>query len=197
MASDDHARWLDDIWNALDIKSANIVGASLGGWFALDYAIRRTARVRSLALLAPAGVVAMRLGFLLRVAPLMLLGPWGHRRALRLDMGFDPNEEASAEGKAFVDLFRLAQQHYVGRMKPIPTFPVHMLCTVKMPVIAIIGGSDAFFDSEKMKRRLKACLPDVEVNYLPEAGHGLVDPTLPVLEFLRRANAWVRTSIPD
>ncbi|HLF12651.1 MAG TPA: hypothetical protein VJA26_15720 [Gammaproteobacteria bacterium] len=65
-----------------------------------------------------------------------VVGQWaggerGHRRAVSLDMGFDPNEEATAEGKAFVDLFKLTQQRYVGRTKPIPTFPAHMLRTVE------------------------------------------------------------------
>jgi pimeloyl-ACP methyl ester carboxylesterase len=194
MTSDDHARWLDDVWNALNIESATVVGASLGGWLALDYAIRRTAKVSSLALLAPAGVGRVRLNFLLRAGPLLFMGPWGHRRALNLDMGFDPSEEMSAEGEAFVDLFKLAQRHYVARTKPIPTFSDQMLRRVTMPVMAIVGGRDAILDSDETKRRLEACVPDVQVKYLSEAGHGLVDSTPSVLEFLLTATKMRRAS---
>jgi pimeloyl-ACP methyl ester carboxylesterase len=184
MASDHYARWLDDVWVALKIECASVVGASLGGWLALDYAIRRPARVSSLALLAPAGVGRVRLGFLLKAGPLLLMGPWGHRRALSLDMGFDPSEAMSVEGQAFVDFFKLAQRHYVARTKPIPTFSDQMLSTVTMPVMAVVGAKDAILDSEETKRRLERYVPQVQVKYLPEAGHGLVDPTSFVLEFL-------------
>jgi pimeloyl-ACP methyl ester carboxylesterase len=59
-----------------------------------------------------------------------------------------------------------------------------MLRAVTVPVLAIVGGKDALFDSAQVKQRLEACMPRVQVHYLPEAGHGLVDSTLPVLEFL-------------
>ena len=187
MTSDGYARWLDDVWNALGIESASVVGASLGGWLGLDYAIRRAARVGSLALLAPAGVGRVRLSFLLRAGRRLLMGPWGHRRALNLDMGFDPSEEMNVEGQAFVDFLRLAQRHYVARTKPIPTFSDRMLRKVTMPVMAIVGGKDAILDSDETERRLKACVPHVQVEYLSEAGHGLVDSTPSVLEFLLTA----------
>jgi pimeloyl-ACP methyl ester carboxylesterase len=109
-------------------------------------------------------------------------------------MGFDPSEEMSAEGKAFVDLFMLAQRHYVARTKPIPTFSDSMLRTVTMPVMAIVGGKDAILDSNETKRRLEACVPRVQVKYLSEAGHGLVDSTSSVLEFLLAATDRRRAS---
>jgi pimeloyl-ACP methyl ester carboxylesterase len=187
MASDDHAQWLDDVWDALEIRAASVVGASLGGWLALDYAIRRVPKVSKLALLAPAGIGRVRPGFLLKAAPLLLMGRWGHRRALNLDMGFNPNEEASADSEAFVSFFRLVQDHYVARVRPIPIFTDRMLRAVEIPVLAIVGGKDAFFDSDQTRRRVEACMPRARVDYLPEAGHGLVDSTATILEFLVRS----------
>lgn len=112
-------------------------------------------------------------------------------------MGFDPAEEMSAEGKAFVDFFRLAQRHYVARTRPIPTFTDQMLRTVMMPLKVIVGGKDAIFDSDDTKRRLERCVPKAQVEYLPEAGHGLVDPTSSVLEFLLAATEMRRSSRPS
>ncbi|MGH8430682.1 MAG: alpha/beta fold hydrolase, partial [Solimonas sp.] len=54
--SDAHALWLDDVMGALALDKAMIVGMSLGGWLALDYAARRPERVARLALLCPAGI---------------------------------------------------------------------------------------------------------------------------------------------
>ena len=184
MSSEAHALWLDDVLGELDISSTAVVGASLGGWVGVDYAIRRTSRVDRLVLLAPAGVSPVRLSFAVRVAPLLLLGPWGHRRALSLDMGFDPDEETSAEGREFVSFLKLVQQHFVARTRPIPTFSDKSLSELTMPVFAIVGGRDAFFDSEVTRRRLLSHASHARVKVIPEAGHGLADSTADVVEFL-------------
>lgn len=41
LASDAHAVWLDDVLDRLNVERTSIVGVSLGGWLAMDYAIRR------------------------------------------------------------------------------------------------------------------------------------------------------------
>ena len=46
--SDAHAQWLDDVLDALGVESAAFVGLSFGGFLAMDYALRRPARVLSL-----------------------------------------------------------------------------------------------------------------------------------------------------
>lgn len=194
LASDAHARWLDDVWSALGIDSAFVVGASFGGWVALDYATRRPSRVAGLVLLAPGGVGRVRLGFLFKVAPLLLLGHWGHRRAMSFDMGFDPSEAASPEGRVFVDFLELTGQHYVMRTKPIPTFTDRTLRALTMPVLAVLGGEDAVFDSEHTQERLQRCVPHARVDYLPGAGHSLVDPTSRVLDFLLPLHVVLRAS---
>jgi pimeloyl-ACP methyl ester carboxylesterase len=53
--SEAYALWLDDVLGALRVERASFAGISLGGWLALDYAIRRPERVASLVLLCPGG----------------------------------------------------------------------------------------------------------------------------------------------
>src|SRR5581483_7348976 len=60
--SDAYAVWLDDVLNHFSIESASIVGVSLGGWLALDYAIRRQARVKSVAVSCPGGIGRQKVG---------------------------------------------------------------------------------------------------------------------------------------
>jgi pimeloyl-ACP methyl ester carboxylesterase len=74
LRSDAHALWMDDLWMALGLSRASIVGASLGGLLALDYAIRRPARVQKLVLLAPAGIARVRLRYLASAVPLYFMG---------------------------------------------------------------------------------------------------------------------------
>ncbi len=79
LASDAYALWLDDVMHGLGLERASIVGVSLGGWLALDYATRRPQRVERLVLLCPGGVGRQKKGWMLFL-PLMLLGAWGRRK---------------------------------------------------------------------------------------------------------------------
>lgn len=185
ITSDAHARWLDDVLDHLSINAAAFVGASFGGLLATDYAIIRIDRVERLALLAPGGLVHIRLGAMLRAAPLLLLGPWGHRKALDVDMGFAANDRR-AENNDFLKLFGLVQSGFVARMQMLPRLPDATLRTLTMPVLVVVGGKDALFDSEDMRQRLAACLPHADVVFLLEEGHGLRDITHEIKGFLKR-----------
>ena len=58
--------WLDDVGDlgyfyldfldALELTDVHVIGQSLGGWIALEMAVRNTARIKSLTLMAPAGI---------------------------------------------------------------------------------------------------------------------------------------------
>lgn len=183
MTSDAHAKWLDDVLNVLAVREARFVGASLGGLLALDYAIRRPTRVKALALLAPGGIGRVRLKFLLKTGPLLFLGPWGHRKALEFDMGFESSEESEARD-GFLNLFRLVQQSFVARMQPLPTFSDKSLRSVNMPTWVAIGGRDAIFDSAETRARIATCIPAATVRYLEDSGHGLRDLTEEIDAFL-------------
>jgi len=182
IATDAHARWLDDVLDGLSFTSASFVGASFGGLLAIDYAVRRHTRVERLALLAPGGLVHIRFGAMLRAAPFLFLGPWGHRKALNVDMGFDP-DDLRAEND-FPKLFRLVQSGFVARMQMLPRLPDSALKALTMPVLAVLGGRDALFDSQAARRRLKTCTPHAEVLYLADEGHGLHDMTPEIKRFL-------------
>lgn len=184
ITSDAHARWLDDVLDCLSLKSATFVGASFGGLLALDYAVRRHTRVERLALLAPGGLVHVRFGAVVRAAPLMLLGPWGHRRALAVDMGFSAADAHAPENNDFLKLFRLVQSGFVARMQMLPRISDTALKTLTMPILAVLGGKDALFDSQAARNRLVTCVPHAEIIYLAEEGHALHDMTPEIKTFL-------------
>jgi pimeloyl-ACP methyl ester carboxylesterase len=183
IASDAHAQWLDDVLDGMSLQSAAFVGASLGGLLAIDYATRRQGRVERLALLAPGGLVHIRFGAMLRAAPLLLLGPWGHRKALDVDMGFDPNDIRDAKDN-FPKLFSLVQSSFVARMQLLPRLPDATLKTLTMPILAAFGGKDSLFDSQIARQRLIACAPHADTLFFPEEGHGLHDMTREIKRFL-------------
>jgi pimeloyl-ACP methyl ester carboxylesterase len=191
LASERYAWWLDDVLCALDVGGAvSIVGVSLGGWLALDYATRRPDRVERMALLCPGGVGRLKVGVLIAALALVPLGRWGRRTAMRLVLGEVPD----APG----DYVMLVNKHFKPR-KAVPLFADDTLRRLSVPTLVIVGGRDRLLDSAGTKRRLEDIAGAgrsglrggparqsgiVTVRLLPDAGHLILGQTGSVLEFL-------------
>lgn len=181
--SDAYAEWMDDVLDGLGLQSAAFVGLSLGGWLALDYAVRRPARVDKLVLISPGGVGRNR-NILLWALPLLLLGPWGRRKMMeRIGGPFmaDPAFQESAIGRLSALIF----QHFNPRTAPLPVHSEAQLRALPMPVMAVLGGKDVFIDAPLAKTWLEANVEQLTMRYLPEGLHFLPGQTEVVGNFLR------------
>jgi pimeloyl-ACP methyl ester carboxylesterase len=181
--SEAHALWLDDVMAGLGLQKASIVGVSLGGWLALDYANRRPEAVERLALLCPAGIGRQK-NFLLKSLPLLLLGPWGRRKVREMVFGRMQGEPPPAV-RPFVDLMRQIGRNIRPRIVRIPRLSDAELARLKAPMLVIVGGRDVLIDSEDTRRRLAKWAPHAEVVFVPEARHVVPGQTGRVLEFLQ------------
>lgn len=177
-----HALWLDDVMRGLGLSRASFVGVSLGGWLALDYARGRPAAIERIAVLCPAGVGRQK-NFLLKAAPLLLLGPWGARRMREMVMGPSPRELPPAAGP-FMELMGSIGRNIRPRVVKIPRLRDAELAALRMPLLAIVGGRDVLFDSAETRRRLEASAPHAEVVFLPEARHAIYGQSERVFQFL-------------
>jgi pimeloyl-ACP methyl ester carboxylesterase len=186
LASEAHALWLDDVMEALSLTQASIVGVSLGGWLALDYATRRPERVESLVVLCPGGVGRQKLSIVFKTIPLRMLGSWGTRKAGELVLGRAP-ANPSAAIQYFMKFVSLIHKNFRPRMVKMPVFSDDALKRLTMPVMAILGGKDVLLDSAETKRRMEQNVAGAEIRYFPEAGHFIPRQTAPILEFLRHA----------
>src|SRR5215469_11632861 len=90
LASEAYALWLDDVMSGLGLERASLVGISLGGWLALDYATRRPERVDRVAVVCPGGVGRQKVGILLKIALFNLFGAWGKRKLREMILGRAP-----------------------------------------------------------------------------------------------------------
>ncbi|WP_327581180.1 alpha/beta hydrolase [Nonomuraea sp. NBC_00507] len=203
LGSGAYAAWLDDVLDALGVERASMVGVSLGGWLAVDYATRRAGRVERLALLCPSGIGRRRWLPLLGALPLMLLGDRGLRRAMRRLLGPAADgwaangsaaEGLAANGSAAAggDLGAfslLIQKSFRPRRGKVPVFGDEALRGLAVPVLAIVGGRDALLDSHDTRRRLQRNVPHAEVRLLPDAGHLLPAHTREIMDFLETAHA--------
>jgi pimeloyl-ACP methyl ester carboxylesterase len=182
-ASDAHALWLDDVMQALSLSRASIIGVSLGGWLALDYATRRPERVKSVVAVCPAGVGRQKIGIVFKTIPLRMLGEWGKRIAAEMVLGRAPANPSPAV-QYFMKFMALIHQNFRPRIVKLPIFSDEALRRLSMPVLAIVGGKDVLLDSAETKRRLEANVPHAEIRYLPEAGHFIPRQTSTISEFL-------------
>ena len=186
LASGAYVEWLDEVLAGLGVERCALVGISLGGWLALEYATHRPQRVSALALLCPGGVGRHR-NVLLWAAPLLALGPWGRRRFLRIVGAPKADGEASAAMQAFTDFQAQIHEHFIVRRERLPRFSYEALTRLSMPVLAILGGRDAFIDSAGTRERLAQSVPHADIRWLPQAGHFLMDQGGEIDAFLRAA----------
>ncbi len=172
-----YAEWLDDVLDGLDVGCAAFVGASLGGWLAMDYAIRRPDRVERIALRAPGGIGKQLLGGVCVALLLMPFGDWGRRRAVQYILGDDDLGD-------FVDYMATIQQHYRPRRDKLPVFTDAQLQGLTKPLFVTVGAKDRMLDAQDTAQRVRRLIPGATVTVLPGTGHAITSDTVAILDFL-------------
>lgn len=178
LAGPDYADWLHELFQALGIQRAGLVGISLGGWMALKFATAHPDRVQALALLCPAGVAPQKMSFLYKSILFSLFAKNGRDRILRMVYSGVP---IPAEMMAYI---RLISEQFSPRMEVIPLFSETELRRLAMPVLLYAGEKDTLLPSRKTVRRMQRLLPHAEIRLLPDAGHVLVGLAEPIDAFL-------------
>jgi pimeloyl-ACP methyl ester carboxylesterase len=144
---------------------------------ALDYAIRRPARVERLALRCPSGIGRQTWGVILYAVLNLPFGRRGRERALRYATGITP-EPRVAE-------YMLTMSEHFNPRGQLPVFSDEQLRTLTLPMTVTVGGRDKLLDSGATVRRLEATVPHAVVTLLPDEGHLLPAQTEEILAFLR------------
>jgi pimeloyl-ACP methyl ester carboxylesterase len=173
-----YAEWLADVFAALKLEKATILGVSQGGWTALKFATYKPERIEKLVLLCPGGIVPDRISFFIRAMPLLLLGRWGARRVNRIIFG---NQPVPAEADEYMTLMLT---HFKPRTGVLPIFSDEELRRLTMPVLLLGGARDAIRDSEKIVARMQQLVPQLTATIIPQAGHVLLNTTDHIIPFL-------------
>ncbi|GAB2555784.1 alpha/beta fold hydrolase [Nocardia heshunensis] len=181
LGSDDLADWLDDVLAGLNLPAASFIGMSLGGWTALDYAIRRPGRVTKLALYCPGGIGKQRFGWIFKNLVDHLFSNHDLRRSAAIVTGLNIKDH-----KEILDDIALTFTHFNPRSGKLPIFTDAQLSTLKMPVLVIVGADDAMFKSAETARRAEQSIADATIRILPDTGHAILGQTEAVQEFLRK-----------
>ena len=128
----DEPAWLDNIHDLayfyldfleqLDIRDAVVIGSSIGGWLALEIAVRNTSRIRALSLIGPAGIHVPGL----KKGDMFLWSPEEKVRNLFADQGIaerllaQPVSPAGAGGRDEKPVHRRAARVGAAAARPAP-----------------------------------------------------------------------------
>jgi len=171
--------WLCEVLSSLNIEKCILVGCSLGGWIATDYALRFPDKVKSLVLLAPAGFTPVKMSTVFRIMMLTFTGKKGREKIAELIYhGRKPGEEE----RLFASL---ASKYFIPSREILPLFSDEQLRSIKPPLLYLGGDHDCFYNSFAAVDRLEGLLPGAEVRILENTGHVLSGNGEIIYEFLK------------
>ena len=182
LRSESPALWLRGALDALGLEKAAFLGMSLGGWYALNFAITYPERAGALSLISTGGIGPERPGFIFKAMFFLLLGKRGQRM---LNKAIYHKVEMPEE---ILEYQALVSKHFRPVNEGLPRFSDEELKTLRMPLQYFGGDRDALLDTKTSVERLSALLPHAEVHLLADTGHAIIDKFDAANEFL--INTW-------
>jgi pimeloyl-ACP methyl ester carboxylesterase len=175
----DEPAWLENIHDLayfyldflarLGLEKVLLAGASMGGWMALELAVRNASRLQALVLNAPAGVAAPGI----EPADVFLLSPEEGVRTLVHDQSIADRKLAAPPPPEALDLV-LKNRHTTARLAWEPRFhDPHLpkwLHRIDVPVHLVWGAQDRVLPLG-IGHELKRIMPKAELHVLEGCGH--------------------------
>jgi len=163
--------WLLDVFKELHIGQAHVVGSSYGGFLTLNFALHAPDRVNRIVLLAPAAsLLRIRIGFWLRMLPLLVLPT---RPILdRVSRWLSVRQDVSKS--VVVEQMFLSMRHRKRTRRVWPgVFTDEELRSVGAPTLLLIGEQEVIYEPRAAMERATRCIPHIEAEIIPNAGHAL------------------------
>ena len=173
----DEPEWLDnihdlayfylDFMERLDLRDAIVIGSSIGGWLALEIAVRDASRIRALSLVAPAGIHVAGLA----KGDVFLWPPEERVRKLFFDQSLAERvlaQPAVPQDVADKNLHTLARLAWEPRF-----YDPHLskwLHRIKVPLQIVWGERDRLIAPE-YAAEYKKLIPHARVDIVPQCGH--------------------------
>lgn len=187
--------WLNELFDALTLGDRiNLLGLSLGGWIASQYALRFPERLARVVLLAPANTVLM-------IQPEFALRAFGMLLPLRrftssfvhwlfADLA-SQGETGKMTAEELIDEMYLSLRCFRRMPLITPTvFTDDELRAFKPPALFLVGEHEKIYPPQAAVQRLADYAPPWRAEIIPAAGHDLTfsQPALvnqKVIDFLR------------
>lgn len=163
----DFVRWLNEVFDELDLHDVRLIAHSYGGWMAALYAFEFPERLEKLVLVSPQGVLRPPLGLVLRA---IIYGTvpsrsyirrylyWYAADCVRNDATRAAIDEMVAEEVLARRCFTIKKRELV---RPT-TLPDEDWQRLAVPALFLVGRNDVSYSAEQAVRRLAAVAPRVE-----------------------------------
>lgn len=179
-----YEKWLLEVIKGLNLEKVSIVGLSLGGWMALNFAIHYPSLVDKLILLCPGGLYPERKSFLPKVIFYSLMGRWGSRQITKMINGGLLPEVIDDGMKEALEYTTLIGKHFKPRMDPLVIFTEDQIKRLTMPVLAIYGDKDCIMNGKKSIENLLEHGQKSRGILLKNIGHVLAGQTQTIIDFI-------------
>jgi pimeloyl-ACP methyl ester carboxylesterase len=168
---DDEAQWLDDVLAGLGLDGAHLMGVSIGGWTAVNFAVHRPGRATSLSLLDPVFTFApVPVKSMVIAAGMFLPLPDSvQRRVFSWISGGADVDDSLPEAA----LISAGSTDYVLRKAMPKLFTDDQLRSLDIPVLALIAGRSVMLDAARALSRARNLLPCGQVELWPDASHAI------------------------
>lgn len=171
--SKNSSAWLDKVLQELDLRKANIVGASLGGWIGLQFSERYPDRVRSLVIVSPhpirgADLLKARTWKLAWYALLIAISPALRHADKMIKLLYSPLNEPKD-----MDYNLLVSTIIGSKMRQPPgKQSTKSLSKIKVPTLLLVGEYDSNFNKKKLCSVVNA-MQSASYEIVDNAGHAL------------------------
>ncbi|TDZ75648.1 alpha/beta fold hydrolase [Mycobacteroides salmoniphilum] len=170
--AEDQAAWLEDALAGLELDRVHMLGLSIGGWNAVNHAVRYPKRLASLTLLDPAMTFAPVTWKMLVVslgAVIPGMPQWLRNRLLSWISGGVPVDESVPEA-ALISSGMRDFAMYLPTPRP---FTDEQLRGLRLPVLAVIAGRSIVHRPQRAADRAQLLLPHARVQRWSDASHAL------------------------
>ncbi len=179
-----YAQWLKEVIQGLSLKSASVVGLSLGGWMGLQVSTAFPELVDKLILLCPGGLAPVQPGFLWKYLLYSVTGKWGKKKIQKLINGGKTPASISPGMERAMEFMSVITRNYVPKWEKLPILGGEKLSRLTMPVLLIYGDRDYLLDATKSARHLQDWAPDATVEILPDTGHVVTGQSSRIMDFM-------------
>lgn len=165
-----YAEWLLAVLDALNVKSASVIGHSLGGWIALKLAAHAPKRVTKIILLDTGGIIPLSITprIIWKSTPFMLFPGEASSRGLLAMMSTKPLDALTVEWMTLVS-------KYVKSSLAPPTLPAKELEAIQADILLMVGDQDIFLPAQKLVEKARQHFPKIKTIVVPNSGHMLPD----------------------
>lgn len=162
----DYSEWLNDIMEKLQISKCDVIGASMGGWISMNFAIHSPEKINRLILLGPMGIKANTAGVMKRLLKVLLFPNQKNKEALtKWTLG--DNQKVNEEMAEYMN----TAMNCEGRM-PIPKhIKREQLENIKAETLLILGEFDnPIGNPDKNIKFAKKCFKNLKTEVV-KTGH--------------------------